>query len=76
MQCPTELELKEEFEHVINESNCDDTDTNCSLVYDVCRDLILESRLTTEACLAGNGSTSDHRHNHDDDDDDVSDSEG
>ena len=82
----------EEFNHVaeefglmdINGSSCfqhandsDDTDTNCSLIYDVCRDLILESRLTTAACLAGNTSTSTSEHDHDDDDDDdVSDSEG
>ena len=54
-------------------------DTNCSLVYSVCRDLILETRLTTEDCLAGNASTDDHGHDDDDDDNDdgdVSDSEG
>ena len=48
--------------------------TNCSLVYSVCRDLILETQLTTEDCLAGNASTDDH--DHDDDDDNISDSEG
>ena len=70
------------FQHA---NDSDDTvedvtgDTNCSLVYSICRDLILETQLTTEACLAGNTSTTDH---HDDDDgdgdgdDDVSDGEG
>lgn len=52
-------------------------DTNCSLVYNICRDLILETELTTEVCLAGNTSTIDHdEEEHDDDDDDVSDAEG
>ena len=56
----------------VNGSN--NTDTNCSLVYNVCRDLILETGLTTEACLAGNTSTVSHHD--DDDDDDISDGEG
>ena len=54
-------------------------DSNCSLVYSVCRDLILETGLTTEDCLAGNATTDGHDHEHDDDDeddDDVSESEG
>ena len=52
-------------------------DANCSLVYSICRDLILETQLTTEACLAGNTSTSSHHdEENDDDDDDVSDAEG
>ena len=50
-----------------------DNTTNCSVVYKVCRDLILEIGLTTEACLAGNSSTTS---GHDDDDDDVSHSVG
>ena len=54
-------------------------DTNCSLVYSVCRDLILDTQLTTEDCLAGNSSTDGHGHedeDHDDDDGHVSESEG
>ena len=55
--------------------------TNCSLVYSVCRDLILGTGLTTEDCLAGNASTGSHDHKDDvndnnDDDDDISASEG
>ena len=50
-----------------------DNATNCSVIYKVCRDLILEIGLTTEACLAGNSSTTT---GHDDNDDNVSDSEG
>ena len=55
-----------------------DNTTNCSAIYKVCRDLILDIGLTTEACLAGNVSTTTgHDDDHDDDDDDdVSDSEG
>ena len=67
------------FQHA---NDSDDTvedvtgDINCSLVYSICRDLILETQLTTEACLAGNGTTDhDEEENHDDDDD-VSDGEG
>ena len=44
-------------------------DSNCSLVYSVCRDLILETGLTTEDCLAGNATADRHGHN-------VSDAEG
>ena len=53
-------------------------DSNCSLVYSVCRDLILETGLTTEGCLAGNATAGGHEHEHgdDEDDDDVSESEG
>ena len=54
-------------------------DSNCSLVYSVCRDLILETGLTTEGCLAGNVTADGHGHDDDDDDDDdddVSDREG
>jgi len=50
-----------------------DNATNCSVIYKVCRNLILEIGLTTEACLAGNSSTNT---GHDDDDDDVSSSQG
>ena len=50
--------------------------TNCSVIYKVCRELILETGLTTTACLAGNSTSSSTEHGHDDDDDDVSDSEG
>ena len=105
LQCPSEAQLKEEFNHVVeelglmnddgltcymeqhlndshdNDHNLDDHDnipddhddaTNCSTVYETCRDLILEIGLTTEACLAGNSSTVDEH----DDNDDVSDSDG
>jgi len=50
-----------------------DNATNCSTMYEVCRNLILEIGLTSEACLAGNGSSSginENEHN------DISDSEG
>jgi len=52
--------------------------TNCSVIYKVCRDLILEAGLTTTACLAGNSTstTTGHGHDDDDDNDDVTDSEG
>ena len=68
-----------------NDSSCyqiandsDDTaNTNC---YDVCIDLILDTNLTTRACLAGNTSAiddDDHDDDEEDDDDDeVTDSEG
>jgi len=52
-----------------------DNATNCSAIYKVCRNLILEIGLTTEVCLAGNGNTG-HHDGDGDDDDDVSDSEG
>ena len=43
-------------------------DTNCSLVYNVCHDLILRTQLTTRACLDGNVSSTDddddHYHHH------------
>ena len=41
--------------------NLDDHDnaTNCSMMYQVCRSLILEIGLTTEACL--NGTSKEHR---------------
>ena len=60
------------------ESNCyqhtndsDDImdDSNCSLVYNVCRDLILRTGLTTSACLNGTPHDDDH-------DDGVSHAEG
>ena len=52
--------------------------TNCSLVFDVCQDLILRARLTTRACLAGNVSSLDDSHDDKDgdEDDEVSDGEG
>jgi len=49
-----------------------DNATNCSTIYKVCRNLILEIGLTTEACLDGTNA----RHDDDDDDDDVSSSQG
>ena len=84
-QCITESRLKEEFNHVAGDSchqRNNDSDeitenTNCSLIYRVCHDLILETGLTSEECLAGNTSTDGHSHDDDDDDDDdVSDSQG
>ena len=47
-------------------------------MYSVCRDLILETGLTTEDCLTGNATTDGHGHEHDNDDEDghVSESEG
>ena len=73
-----------------NQSSCyqlrtndsdDIEDTNCSVVYSVCRDLILETGLTTKDCLAGNASSGSRDHKDDvndnnDDDDDISASEG
>ena len=50
--------------------------TNCSVIYKVCRDLILDIGLTSVDCLAGNSTSTTTGHGHDDDDDDVSDSEG
>ena len=66
------------YQHVndsddITDDSIDDDDTNCTDVYSICRNLILETRLTTKACLAGNTSTStghDHDDDHDDDDHD------
>ena len=65
------------YQHT-NDSDDIIEDTNCSLVYSVCRDLILEAQLTTEDCLAGNASSDEHGHEDEDhdDDDDISDSEG
>ena len=59
------------YQHT-NDSDDIFEDTNCSLVYNVCRDIILDTQLTTEDCLAGIASTDGHE----DDDDDSSDSEG
>ena len=51
-------------------------DTNCSLVYSICRDLLLETQLTNEACLAGNTSAIDHDNKEENNENDVSDAEG
>ena len=60
-----------------NESRDNITEaTNCSSVYGVCRELILETQLTTEACLAGNTSTDGHSGGEDDNVGFVSNSQG
>lgn len=72
----------DEDTHAHNDTMDDDikNDTSCSVVYDVCRRLIVEAQLTTEACLVGNISSledDDHGHgNEGGDDDEVSDGEG
>jgi len=65
----------DDHDHDHDDDAFDDYDnaTNCSVIYKVCRNLILDIGLTTEACLAGSANTG---HHDDDDDDDVSDSEG
>ena len=50
-------------------------DSNCPLVYRVCRGLILDTQLTTVDCLAGNASTDGHE-DEDDDEVKISDSQG
>ena len=55
------------YQHINNSDNIT-YDTNCSLVYTVCRDLILRTQLTTSACLDGpDGHYHYHDHDHDDD---------
>ena len=63
------------YQHT-NDSDDIFKDTNCSLVYNVCRELILDTQLTTVDCLAGNASTDGHEDEDGDDDDDSSYSEG
>ena len=64
------------FQHINDSDDITDDDTNCSLVYSICRDLILETHLTTEACLARNTSTSGHDDDEEGSDDgDMSDAE-
>ena len=64
------------FQQINNsDNNAAENITNCSLVYSICRDLILETQLTTEVCLAGNTSTTDHDEENDDDGD-ISNAEG
>ena len=50
------------YQHANVSNNVTHTNS-CLLVYSVCRDLMLETELTTEACLAGNTSSSGHSRN-------------
>ena len=64
------------YQHT-NDSDDITKDTNCSLVYRVCRGLILDTQLTTVDCLAGNASTDGHGHEDEGDDEvKISDSQG
>jgi len=54
-----------------------DNATNCSMIYQVCRDLILDTGLTTAACLNGTAETkSSDKGHHEDHDDSPSSSQG
>ncbi|XP_065920533.1 zinc transporter ZIP6-like [Dysidea avara] len=46
-----------DFDDHDNDFDDHDNATNCSTIYEVCHNLILEIGLTTEACLAGNDSS-------------------